>query len=263
MALVEIRPLPVKKWHGKEGKEDFTQPKAIEVLINEEGKYATGLTDEEAVQYGKLLGVDLGNAVTPDIPHPYWSSKAAWIYLPNHTMVLDTNKPADFIKVKNLKASKYVANSLKEKNEGLWPYATHVIFDETEEVEIKAAKSQNKSRAYVAVSRLSVEAKAGIVQVLTNKSLKDKSTNFVDVEMEALIEKDPNEVIRVVDMGKEEVTMRSNIIDLLTKNILTKQGTAIFYMGEQLAMDYEGTVEYFKDPNNQRMKVAILEKLNK
>ena len=47
--LVEVRPLPEKKWHGKKGKDSFAQPKTIEVLYDEKlGAYATGLTEEEA-----------------------------------------------------------------------------------------------------------------------------------------------------------------------------------------------------------------------
>ena len=57
MAKVEIRPLPIKKWHGKEGKEDFSQPKVIEVLYDvEKACYATGLSEEETIKYSKEKG---------------------------------------------------------------------------------------------------------------------------------------------------------------------------------------------------------------
>jgi hypothetical protein len=37
-----------------------------------------------------------------------------------------------------MKGSKLVANSMKELDEGKWPEATHVIFDESEEVSYKS-----------------------------------------------------------------------------------------------------------------------------
>ena len=53
-------------------------------------------------------------------------------------MIFDTSNPLDFIKMRVCKASRFVANSWKEFEEGLFPEATHVIFDESEEIEEKS-----------------------------------------------------------------------------------------------------------------------------
>src|SRR5690349_20055934 len=99
---VEVRPIESKKWHGKKGKESFKQPMTIEVLYDPAtGRLATGLTDEEAEKYSKLLGVDLSDNFNMLEPHPYWSTKAASIKLENHTVIYDTEKPLDYVKVKN------------------------------------------------------------------------------------------------------------------------------------------------------------------
>ena len=46
--LVEVRPIEVKKWHGKKGQESFTRPKKIQALIDPVTmQYATGLTEED------------------------------------------------------------------------------------------------------------------------------------------------------------------------------------------------------------------------
>src|ERR1019366_7157512 len=119
MSMVEIRPLPQKKWHGKKDGESFAQPKAVEVLYDpEKGTYATGLTDEEANEYGKKLGVNLSSIFIADEPHEYWGNKASWIVLPNRTVLFNTEKPADFVKIKNMKASSRVANSMAEWEAG-------------------------------------------------------------------------------------------------------------------------------------------------
>lgn len=137
--LVTVQPIPEKRWHGKIGRESFAQPKTYEVLYDKNtGKYATGLTEEEAAKYSKLLGVDLSDKFDHENGHVYWSTKPAWIPLPNHPIVFNTAKPIEFVKVKNLKASDKVANSLKEYEEGKYPNATHYIVDEVEEVANKS-----------------------------------------------------------------------------------------------------------------------------
>jgi len=74
--LVEIRPVPTKgdrkPWEGAE-EYDFTRPKVYEVLYSSElGCNATGLTEEEAIEYGKRIGVDLSSRFDSEKPHPYW-----------------------------------------------------------------------------------------------------------------------------------------------------------------------------------------------
>jgi hypothetical protein len=262
--LVEIKPLPVEKWHKKKGKDSFSQPKTIEVLYNNEtGRYDTGLSEEDAEKYGKAMGVDLGDNFNPNEPHPHWSTKAAWISLPNQTLILDTVKNSEFVKVANLKASKYVANSMKEYNEGLWPDATHVIYSEEEEREEKATKFQIEQQVSVKLNGMSLDAKTAIVRVLSKIPIKSNSQNFIDGVIYDLLKEDPNEILRVLNMGKEEVTVRATVLELLQKNILTKQAGKIQYMGEVIALDYEDAIKYFKDPNNMEMKVRLMEKLQK
>lgn len=260
---VEVRPIESKKWHKKTGKESFAQPKVIEVLYDTNtGKYATGLTPEETKDYSVKLGLDLSDMFNPDVPHPYWSSKAAQIKLENHTMIFDTERPIDFIKVKNMKASKYVANSLKELEEGKFPHATHVIFDEEEEISAKASKIQIKNKANELALKMSSDEKINIVQILSSKSLRGRSNNFIDVEIDSIITEKPEEFIRYAQMDKQQVYTRAAILEAIHKNILTKEATHIYYMGELIGIDYEAAVDWFMNPQNSKIKVSILEKLN-
>lgn len=262
--LVEIRPLPQTKWHGKKNKESFAQPKDIEVLYdNKLGAYATGLTPEEAEKYGKIMGVDLSSNFNPNEPHPYWSSKAATIRLPNHTLIMDTDKPIEFVKVKNCKASKKVANSMREWQEGKWPDATHVIFDETEEVNLKATKIALKNECVMMLAKMSDEDKANMVQILSEKTVRGRSTDFINVEVDDLIENKASEFLKYAKMGREEVFVRAAVLECIYKNILTKEGSAVFYMGEQIGFSTEEAIQWFKSPQNSKMKVAILDKLTK
>jgi len=260
---IEVRPLDIQRWHGKSGKDAFTQPHTIEALYDHsQGGYATGLTEEEAVKYGKKLGVDLTNVFKQDEPHPFWNSAMGRIKLENSTMILDDEKALDFVRVKVLKASKYVANNLKDWNSGLYPEATHVIYDEEEDITIKATKAQKKKKAYKLASGLAKGDSANIIQILAEKSVKGRSQNFIDVEIDDLIENRTDEFLRYAQYDKKDLYLRAAVLEAIQRNVLTKEGTSIFYLSDKIGFDFESTIEWFADPQNQNMKVAILEKLN-
>jgi hypothetical protein len=173
------------------------------------------------------------------------------------------------VKVKLMKANKLVANSMKEYEEGKWPDATHVIFDEEEEVSSKANKVQLRRKASAMLLEMSDDSKANIIQILSKKSVKGRSGNFIDVEIDAIIQNnEPNqpgilEFTELVSMGREEVAVRASVLNLLQRDILTKEAGSIYYMGELIGIDYEAAVEWFKSPSNAKLKVAILERGNK
>lgn len=261
--LVEVRPIPRKTWHEKTGVESFKQAQGYEVLYDPlMGCYATGLTPEEEVKYSKLLGVDLSSKFDGTAPHPYWSTQAARIKLPNQTVIFNDEKPSDFVKVKNLKASKFCANSLKELEDGKWPEAEFVIYDESEEVAVKATKIQRRDRCVAIATKMSLEEQTKIVQILSEKSVSGRSPNFITVELDKVIEDKPDDFIRLSKMDKAEVYTRATILDAIYRNVITKESGAIYYMGERIANDYEDAVKWFLDPQNSKMKVTIMEKLN-
>jgi hypothetical protein len=261
--LVEVKPIDKKTWHGKTGAESFTQPRVLEVLYDSAtGAYATGLTPEDVKIYGKRLGVDLSSDFKIDTPHPYWSTQAARIKLPNRTVIFNDEKPSEYVKIKNLKASKFVANSVKELEDGLWPDADFVIFDESMEIEAKATKIQKRDKCIAVVAKMSLEEQIQVVQILGDKTLRGRSQNYVTVEIDKIVDEKPDEFIRIVKMDKQEVYVRATILEAIYKNILTKESAAIYYMGDRIANDYEDAVQWFLDPQNSVMKVTIMEKLN-
>lgn len=260
---VEVKPIEVAKWHKKAGKESFSQPNTLEVLYNNEtGKYATGLNAADKERLEEITGLDLSDTFNPSVPHPYWSTAAAKIKLPNTTLVLDTTKPQEEIKVANLRASKYVANSINDLEAGLYPEATHVIFSEEEEVEVKATKISKKMSCMKLVMKMTKDEKTNIVQILSNKSVRGRSENFVDVEIDEIIEAKPDEFLLYAKMDKQDLYTRAAVMEAIHRNVLTKEGTAIYYMGDKLASDLEDAIAYFMNPQNQKLKVSILEKLN-
>ena len=82
------------------------------------------------------------------------------------------------------------------------------------------------------------------------------------MELDAIITDKPVEFLKYANMGREEIHVRANVLEGISKNILIKEQGSIYYMGELLGIDYEAAVEWFKNPQNSRMKISILEKLN-
>lgn len=274
---IEIRPLDVTKWHGHKGKESFARPKTINVLVDGETRqYATGLdyvnktfqdpdfpdNDKkkitEAEYYSRLLKVDLSAIYMEDVLHPFWDSQNPKVKLENRTMFFDTDIPMEYIKIKVMKASKFVANSMKEWEEGHFPYATHVITDETEEIETKANKVQLKNNAIIELSNTPADRKIQLVLILDGKNLRGASDNTVLVEVNKLVEKKPEEVLRFLKMNKEELALNSLVIEALQKNVLKKVGHKIMYYESVIGGDVNEVITYLQLEENQDLKLRIM-----
>lgn len=271
MAMIQVKPVDAKKWHGKTGNESFTRPKIIQAFVDAETTmYKTGLTEEEEKKYGELLKVDLSKQFSLDTPHPFWDSKTAEIRLENRTQFFNDNNPLDFVKIKVMKASKFVANSIREWEEGLYPEATHVIFDESEEVDAKAALTEIKNNAIIATSKISKDAKIDLIMVLSAdddylkmKNLKGKSDSYITVEMEKIIDKKAEQVLKYLKMDREYISLYALSLEALQKHVLTKEGHKIKYHESVIAQDIESLIDYLGKPENQELKLRIIANINK
>lgn len=267
---VQIRPIYRDKWHEKKGNESFARPKIIQALVDpNEMVYATGLTKEEEIEYSEKLKVDLSKQFNLEQPHPFWDSKMGEVKLENRTMIFDLDNPLEFIKVKICKASRFVANSLKEYEEGLYPEATHVIFDESEEVEEQASKVEIKKRAVIETAKLSKTRKIQMIMVLSAdgdylkaKNLKGKSDNFIEVELDKLIETKAKDVLRYLDMNKEDLATQALVLEALQKNVFDKVGHKIMYHDSVIGEDLYDVVKYMNAPENQDFKIRVLSQVN-
>ena len=268
---VQIRPIPTKRWHGKTGNESFTRPKVIQALVDPDSMtYATGLTEKEEKELGEKLKIDLSKQFIIDKPHPFWDSKMGEVPLENRTMFFDTENPIEFIKIKICKNSKFVANSMKEWEDGMFPEATHVIFDESEEVEEKASRIEIKKKAVIETAKLSKGKKVELIMVLSAdgsdylraKNLKGKSDNFVEVELDKLIEGKSADVLRYLKMDKEELSTNALVLEALQKNVFEKVGHKIMYHESVLGQDIYDVVKYLNSPENQEFKLRVLAQVN-
>lgn len=264
MAIVEVKPIEKERWHGKKGRDAFARPVTIEALVSiRTGQFATGLTDEERKNLESRTGFNLSPDYTLGKPHEFWNSPAAQVKLDNKTNVFDTSKPLDEIKVKLMKASDLVANSMKEYEEGKFPSAIFVIFDEQEETEIKASKAAIKRKVVIEASKLTTSRKAEIVQIVLGMSVKNQSEDYIDLKVDEAIEKEGAEkVLNLIQRDKARTSLHALVLEAIHKNVLRKDGTAVYYMEDQVGFDIESAVDYFQNAKNQTLKAQILEKLN-
>jgi hypothetical protein len=261
--IIEVRPVEKKRWHGKTGKESFANPITIEAPVSKRtGQYATGLSPEDRARLEKITGFNLSPDFSITKAHEFWTTADAQVKLENRTNIFDISKPRDEIKVAILRASDLVANSVEELEKGLFPEALFVIFNEAEEIESKASKAAVKRKVVIDASKLSLERKAEIVQIMLNISVRKQSENFIDLKMDEAIEKDCNKVLNLIQRNKTTTALHALVLEALHRNVLRKDGAAIYYMDDQLGYDVESTVEYFLDVKNQTLKAQILEKLN-
>ena len=261
--LVEVRPIETKKWHGKTGAESFTRPKTSQALVDTESmSYATGLTSEEIEALNKIVKYDLTNHFDSENPHPFWDSPMSKIKLENNTMFFDISQPLNYIKVKVMKASKFVANSMADYEEGKYPEATHVIFDEAEQAEVQASKVQAEEDAIIEAASMTKDRKIEIILALGGKNLKGQSDNFVKVELSKIIKKDTSEFLRYAKISKEELSSYALVLEALQKSVLRKDGHKILYHDSILGSDEMDVAKYLLVDENQELQIRLMAQVN-
>lgn len=264
MTLIEVRPIEKERWHGLKGKDAITRPVVIEALLSATtGKLATGLTEEDRERLEKATGYNLSPDYNHNKPHSFWSSPAAFVKLEHRTNVFDITNPMDEIKVKIMKASDLVANSQKEYDEGKYPMAQFVIFDEREEVEIKASKAAIKRKVVIEADKLPASRKAEIIQIVLGLPVRNQSNDFIDLKLDEAIDKvGPDRILDLIKRDKARTSVHATVLEAIHKNVLRKEGTSVYYMDDQLGFDIEAAVDYLQDTKNQALKAQIIEKLN-
>lgn len=264
MAIIEVRPIEKERWHGKKGKDVFTRPKTIEALVSlRTGKYATGLSPEDRTRLEAITGYNLSDEYIQEKAHPFWNSPSGQVKLDYKTNVFDTSLPLNEIRVKILKNSDLVANSMKEYEEGKYPNAVFVIFDEKEENEIKASKASLKRTAIIEASKLPKDRKVELIQIILGINTKNQSNDFIDLKIDDCITTiGSSKFMTLVSRDKTRTTLHSMVLEALQKNVLRKEGSAIYHMDDQIGFDLESAIDYLEDKKNQLFKTMILEKIN-
>lgn len=264
--IVTVKPIDENngnvKWHGKKGKDSFTQPKIIEALVDPfSNKYKVDLTDEEIENYSKILGHNLNPIFTGE-NHEFYGGKLGQVVLENKTTTFNTKNPLDAVRVAILKGSKFVANSQKELEMGLYPKAMFVIYSEQEEIAAKANKFQEQKKAFALIAKMSDETKANIIKVVNGKDVKSRGSDIIDAELSLILDKDLDNFFRYANMDTKTLYVRATILEAIDRNVLRKEGPSVYFMEDMIGYDLEQAIGWFEDPKNAQMKTIILNKLS-
>ena len=254
MANIFLKPIMTERWHGlhKVGRTKFQDTQdVIQVLYDsKKGALATGLDSDAETRLASSLGVDLAGNSANEFWHDFK------IKLKDQTMIFNTINPIEELQVFVLKASKFIANSQKELDSGLWPNAKYVIYDEKTELEKQAAEVQIKAKAVDIFNNLSPEKKLDMLKIY-GKASENSSNDFVYTKLYEIVESDPADFMRQATMKPEEIKVRALIFDLEKIGILRRKGTAYLYNDQQGGFDYDDTVSYLLSPTNQELLVKL------
>jgi hypothetical protein len=250
--LVYVKPIVRQKWHGlndlNRAKFQDTSDVLMALYDSKIGKIATGLDSEDESRLGGALGVDLQST------SEYWNEFR--VKLKDQTMIYDLAIPLQEVQIKLLKASRFVANSQREFDQGKWPSAKYIIFDEIQELEKKANEVELKTKAIEVFNSLSVEKKIDLLKIY-GKYTSDSSRDFVYTKLYEIVEETPSDFLRTASAKPEQIKIKALVFDLERTGVFRRKGTAYLYNDQQVGFDYDNTVDNLLDPMKQELLVKL------
>lgn len=260
----EIRPIIKDTWHGKVGKESFTCEKVIQAAVDIEAyEYKVKITQKEIDELKDGgLRYDLSLDFDAEVPHPFWDTTPASVKLTNKTEFKTIKKPLDLIHYRIILASKHVANSQKELDEGKWPFASHILYDKEAEVAAKASKLAIKKKARKLADAASLTEKIQVLMLLEETNHRNSSADAIDVAMDEIVETKAVDIINILSGDKEYNSARHLILECLQRQILRKSGTNIIYFDTTIGTDIQQAANFLKENDNQQLRLKLIEKVN-
>lgn len=264
---IEIRPVPNRGEIRKFSKnlEYYSQAHIITPFVNPVTlKFETGLTEED-IKYLKDKGFpyELSNNFKHGEPHPFWESNLVKVELRNTPMFLYPGKSLiDFVKYKYLLVNNFVYSSESQMKEGTKPQATHYIYNEEEEVEVKATILEQRNRLIREVAELSLDKKRQYVLILNNENTDNKNDSYLTVKLEEIINSPKrSELEELIDKKKEEVDALAVIKSAVRKNVIKKTRKGYFYYDVLMGLTEGDVVQYLSKPENQEELLTIKTKI--
>jgi hypothetical protein len=92
--------------------------------------------------------------------------------------------------------------------------------------------------------------------------MKNQSADFVAVELDKILNKNPEEFLRHLKMDKKQLASHALVLEALQKSVLRREGQRIFHMDSPLGIDEIEVAEYLSKDENQDIKLLILSKVN-
>lgn len=265
---IEIRPIPNRGRITEFSKnlEYFARFHTVTPLVNSKTmRFVTGLSEEDK-KYIKdnAFPYEIDDNFNQKKPHELWESQMIKVHLENTPMFLYPGvNIVDFIKWKYLLASPFVYSSESEISSGEKPSATHYIYNESDEMSIKASKIRERNKLLKKVSDLSLEKKRQIVLIINDENTDTKNEEYLDVKLEEILDdnKKRAELARLVDTKSSDVDVAFVVKSAIQKNVLKKTRKGIFYFDTNLGLKIDDVIEHLSSPDGQEILITIKSKI--
>lgn len=265
---IEIRPIPgrqdIKSF--SENLEYFSQAHILAPFVNPvTRKYVTGLSKEDVqhLQDGKFP-YNLEDTYRQGVAHEFWESQILKVELKSSPIFLYPGKnQIDFVKYKYLLRNNYIYASEQEMLSGSKPEATHFIYNEESENEIKATKLERRNALVNKVSKLSLTRKRQVILILLNENTDNKDENYLVVRFEDILNSKERALeLEVLLKNKaEDIALSADIKSAIQKNVLKRTKNGIFYFETNLGYSEEDVKKTLSDPENQEVLINIKSKI--
>jgi len=232
----------------------------LSVKMDRNGSYVPILTGEEEAGLEDLMSVDKGYLSVHKPKDNYWDSIT--IPLTKEGVSLNLSKLNDFIAYKVLLTYEdYVSPSILEtRKKKSYKY---------EIVRVKDIDDKNKSsvnydiKAYKLFGKIedSNEQMAGIIRVLTNKSVSATNNDWLVSEVGKLVKKDPKRFVEVLTDPDYKIKLFIEM-GVSKKQIIKSKGKYSTKDGEDLCEEGEvptlmNAIRFLNSIKNQETKLAI------
>lgn len=231
--------------------------------VGRDGRPVTGLTPAKARELEEALFYDRGYL---DPKSKYWTTaddRFAIPFPPNGISLNDEN-PEDRLKIAVLSSMKKVAvgrDQLKKKSK-----AEYILTSQEKIEEEDDSKYSVKEEAYGLLSDANSIKLKQIYSVLAKQkkggTIVD-TASMTDLAIKNGLRKaiEANAAFFNEIAGDPKLNIKAEIIELVTKRIISTTNSGYFRGKDQLAYDLDSMVNYMEDPHNQSMVIQFKQEL--
>ena len=241
---VILRPIGWNKWSGiLKYKNCFDD---LGPYLTRSGALYTGLTLEDEKRLGSILGLDLSrNAL-----NPFWTNFR--IRTSVNDIIFNTEDPLDELKYLFAKGHKRVKTSLLENK----ATADFVLINRDEEAKVENSFNRIKREAIKEFDKLTATEIRKALR-LFGYNADSMSAEVAENRLYTFIEANPQKFMdRWVNNKSREI--EALIETAISKNIIRRNKNIYKYGSEIIGNSLEDTVNYLMSPNNQDIRLAVM-----
>lgn len=265
---IEIRPIPgrsrIKEF--SENLEYFSQAHVIPCLVDPVSlKYDTGLSAEDIEMLKeKNFPYNIDDNYVKGVAHEFWESQLLKVELRNNPMFLFPGRnPLDFCRWKYLLKSKYVYSSEAEMMTGSKSEATHYIYNESTEINLKAARLEKQNRLVRELGEQTLTRKRDLLLIIEDEITDNKDENYLTVKFDEILKnKDKADLLeRLLKTDLQDLTLTADIKRAVQKNVLKRTKKGYFFFESNLGYSESDVKEFLAKDENQEILLTIKSKI--